>query len=147
MRSRLPSLVIYRLIQFYLHIFSMKTGNISGLPKILIVYCSQLDWELVNMLVNTATYTAVWSKWMWLMGKFNIIPNCVAILPVLSSGYKILANVEMHLGVTPSNKNLDIFQARQISSYHSLRRVSQVSQKSKNYSHFRSCLASFLVFF
>ena len=25
------------------------------------------------------------------MGKFNFIPNCVAILPILSSGYQILA--------------------------------------------------------
>ena len=32
---------------------------------------------------------------MFLMGKFNFIPNCVAILPVLSSGYQTLAIFEM----------------------------------------------------
>ena len=32
---------------------------------------------------------------MCLMGKFNFLPNCVAILPVLSSGYQTMAIFEM----------------------------------------------------
>ena len=39
--------------------------------------------------------TAVWSKGMRLMVKFNVIPNCVAILLVPSSGYLTLATFEM----------------------------------------------------
>ena len=39
--------------------------------------------------------TAVWSKGMCLMGKFNLILNCVAILPVLSSVHQTLAIFEM----------------------------------------------------
>ena len=34
-------------------------------------------------------------KGMCLMGKFNFIPNCVALLLVLSSGYQTLAIFEM----------------------------------------------------
>ena len=32
--------------------------------------------------------TAVWSKGMRLMAKFNCIPNCLALLPVLSMNIK-----------------------------------------------------------
>ena len=40
---------------------------------------------------------AVWSKGMCLMDRFNFIPNCVVILPVLSSGYQMLAIFEMFI--------------------------------------------------
>ena len=39
--------------------------------------------------------TAVPSKGMCLMGKLHFKPNCVEILPILSSGYQMLAIVEM----------------------------------------------------
>ena len=49
------------------------------------------------------------------MGKFNFIPNYVATLPVLSSGFQTMAVLEMfnggHLGVIFSKENLNIFQA------------------------------------
>ena len=41
--------------------------------------------------LNCMCHTAVRSKGMCLMGKFNFIQNCVAILAVLSSGCQMLA--------------------------------------------------------
>ena len=52
---------------------------------------------------------------MCLMGKFKFIPNCAAILPVLSSGYLTLVflgcSMWGHLEVISSNKYQNIFQA------------------------------------
>ena len=51
---------------------------------------------------------------MCLMGKFNFIPNCVAILPDLSSGYQIMAIFEIsmcgHLGAMWGHPEVNIFQ-------------------------------------
>ena len=44
---------------------------------------------------SSSIYTVVWSKGMCLMGKFNFIPNCSAIQPVLSSGYQTFAISDM----------------------------------------------------
>ena len=49
------------------------------------------------------------------MDNFKFIPNCVAIMPVLSSGYQTLAIFDMFnvgaLGVILSNRNQNILQA------------------------------------
>ena len=85
--------------------------------------CSAVHFSAVHfsavqtfiILVQCYSITAVWSKGMCMMGQFNCIPNCVAILPVLCSGYQTLTIFEMfnrgHLRVIPSIKNLNVLQA------------------------------------
>ena len=73
--------------------------------------CSSDQHNNLNQFYYILLHTAVWSKGICLMGKFNFRPNCVSILPVLSSGCQTLAIFEMfnvgHLGVIPKSKDLN----------------------------------------
>ena len=82
---------------------------------------------------------------MLLMGKLNNVSNCVAILPVLNSGYQTLAfficSIWGLFVFNPSNMN--IFQV----CINSLRRVSWVSHKFQDYFHFSDFFTSFIQIF
>ena len=88
---------------------------------------------------------------MCLIGKLNFIPNCVAILAVLSSGYQTLAisemfNLESSQGYS-SKKKSEYIPGSALIQEHFLKINSPVSHKFQIYTNFSNFMDSVVQIF